>query len=108
MYTRYLEEIDDMNILVVGGDGLDNIKNKLERCGANRVNHITGRKKGEKRIKISKNTDLILVMTDYIGHNMAEMIKRESKRNNISVMFSKRSWTYIEQNLKKCNYMKNN
>ncbi|WP_368487758.1 DUF2325 domain-containing protein [Clostridium sp. BJN0013] len=89
-----------MNILIVGGDRLDNIKNKLDKCGINKVNHITGRKKGDKKIEIPKNTDVVLVLTDFIGHNMTEIIKKQSKKNHTLIMFSKRSWVCIEENIK--------
>ncbi|MFL0197183.1 DUF2325 domain-containing protein [Clostridium sp. WILCCON 0269] len=89
-----------MNILIVGGDRLDNIKDNLDKYGINKVNHITGRKKGDKKIEIPKNTDLVLVLTDFVGHNMTKIIKKQSKKNHTLVMFSKRSWICIQANIK--------
>ncbi len=76
-----------MNILIVGGDRLDNIKDKLDKCGINKVNHITGGKRGDKKIEIPKNMDLVLVLTDFIGHNMTEIIKKQSKKSYFNYVF---------------------
>ncbi|WP_446897487.1 DUF2325 domain-containing protein [Clostridium sp. LBM24168] len=88
-----------MSILVVGGDRLGNIKDKLNKKGFNEIGHVTGRKKGDRKIKIPQNTDLVLVLTDFIGHNMAEIIKEESRKNNVSVIFSRRSWSCMHKNI---------
>ncbi|OAA94764.1 DUF2325 domain-containing protein [Clostridium coskatii] len=90
-----------MSILVVGGDRLGNIEDKLREKGFNEIGHVTGRKKGDRKIKIHENTDLVLVLIDYIGHNMANIIKERSSRNNVEVMFCKRSWPSIRKNIEK-------
>jgi hypothetical protein len=88
-----------MSILVIGGDRLGNIKDKLRESGFNEVGHVTGRKKGDRKIKIPQNTDLVLILTDFIGHNMAEIIKEESRKSKVSVMFSRRSWSSMYKNI---------
>lgn len=88
-----------MSILVVGGDRLGNIKDKLNQKGFDEIGHVTGRKKGDRKIKIPQNTDLVLILTDFIGHNMAEIIKEESRKNNVSVIFSRRSWACMHKNI---------
>ncbi|CAB1247884.1 DUF2325 domain-containing protein [Clostridium sp. MT-14] len=93
-----------MGILVVGGDRIEKIKNKLRENGFNKIVHVTGRKKGDRKIKIPSNTDIVVVLIDYIGHNMAEIVKQQSKRNNITVMFCKHSWSSINKNIN--TYMK--
>ncbi|OAA91215.1 DUF2325 domain-containing protein [Clostridium ljungdahlii] len=90
-----------MSILVVGGDRLGNIEDKLREKGFNEIGHVTGRKKGDRKIKIHENTDLVLVLIDYIGHNMANIIKERSRRNNVEIMFCKRSWPSIRKNIEK-------
>ncbi|MHC6180328.1 DUF2325 domain-containing protein [Clostridium sp. JNZ X4-2] len=88
-----------MGILVVGGDRIASIKNKLRENGFNKIIHVTGRKKGDRKIIIPSNMDLVMVLTDYIGHNMAEIVKERSKRNNVTVMFCKHSWSNIYKNI---------
>lgn len=88
-----------MSILVIGGDKLGSITGKLKENGFNKIGHITGRKKGDRKIKIPENTDLVLVLTDYVGHNMAEIIKERSRRSDVEVMFCRRSWSSMYKNI---------
>ena len=93
-----------MGILVVGGDRIENIKNKLKENGIDKIVHVTGRKKGDRKIKIPSNTDLVMILIDYIGHNLAEIVKQQSKQNNITIVFCKNSWPSINKNIN--TYMK--
>ncbi|WP_368488395.1 DUF2325 domain-containing protein [Clostridium sp. BJN0013] len=93
-----------MSILVIGGDKLGNITDKLKETGFNKIGHVTGRKKGDRKVKIPENTDLVLVLTDYVGHNMAEIIKERSRRSDVAVMFCRRSWSSMYKNVE--DYMK--
>ncbi|MCR3760615.1 DUF2325 domain-containing protein [Clostridium felsineum] len=89
-----------MSVLLIGGDKLGNIKDKLKESGFNKIEHVTGRKSGNKKIRINSNLDLVLVLVDFVGHNFMDIIKRESKKSGVRVKFSKRSWSYIEDELK--------
>ncbi len=91
-----------MSVLVIGGDNLGNIRGKLEEQGVYIIDHITGRKKRDRKIKIPEKTDFILVLTDYVGHGMTEFVKGESRRCDIKVVFSKRSWVHMEKSIQDC------
>ncbi len=89
-----------MSILVVGADNLGNIAEKLKVMGYKCLTHLKGRKNVHKRsLKIPVGTDLVLVMIDYVDHNIALSIKDNAKRQSIPVVFSKRSWAYISKQL---------
>lgn len=88
-----------MSILVIGGDKLGNIKGNLKMCGFEKIEHITGRKKGDLRFEIPLNTDMVLVLTDYVSHQLTEVIKKKSKKCNAKFLFAKRSWTHIQNHL---------
>lgn len=85
-----------MSVLVIGGDRICNIKEKLRQSGFDKIEHVTGRKKMDRKIKIPEKTDLVLVLIDYVGHNVTEVVKDVSKRCDVKVMFSKRSWVHME------------
>lgn len=89
-----------MSVLVIGGDKLGNIKDYLKQNGFNEINHITGRKKGDLKVEIPTDTDVVLVLTDFIGHQMTKTIKSRSKSSNAKVIYSKRAISYLEQSLK--------
>lgn len=89
-----------MSVLLVGGDRLGNITERLMEYGFDNVEHISGRKHGHRRLKIPVKTDLVVILVDYVEHELTEIMKRESKKNDIEIAFSKRSWTYMEKIIK--------
>lgn len=90
-----------MSILVVGADHLGDIAVHLKSMGCHALNHLKGRKNIHRRnLQIPEGTDLVLVMTDYVDHNIARSIRDRAKSLSIPVVFSKRSWTYLSQKLK--------
>lgn len=89
-----------MSILVVGADHLGDIANNLKTMGCSSLTHLRGRKNMQKRnLKIPEGTDLVLVMTDYVDHNIAHSIRERAKSLSIPVVYSKRSWSYLSKKL---------
>lgn len=91
-----------MCILLIGGDNLGNITEKLMKSGFNDIEHITGRKKDAKNFRIPSNIDLVMVLIDFVGHQLAKVVKEESRRTNVKVVYSKRSWTHMEKKIQEC------
>lgn len=89
-----------MSILLVGGDRLGNITRNLIEYDFKNIEHISGRKNGDKKLKISPKTDLVLLLVDYVGHQLIETVKQESRKSDVKIVFSKRSWTYMENTIK--------
>lgn len=89
-----------MSILVIGGDKLGNITHKLSENGFSDIQHISGRKYGDRKVKIHCKTDLVLVLIDFVDHALMNIIKKESKKYGIKITFSKRSWTHMENNIR--------
>lgn len=88
-------------MLIIGGDQLGIITKKLEGEGFKEVIHLNGRKKQMIRKEIPKDINLILVLTDYINHNLSTVIKRKAQEQGIPICFSKRSWSSIHQKIQK-------
>lgn len=93
------------SLLIVGGDKLGNITKKLEQEGFVEVIHLNGRNTQMTRMDIPRNVDLILVLTDFINHNLSLAIKRKAQKQDIPIRFSKRSWCSIYTELKKTSDM---
>lgn len=91
-----------MKLLIIGGDNLENIVCKLHKKGFNKIEHISGRKKSDKKItgllKV-KRADLVIVLVDYINHGVVKNTKESLKSTNTKAIFSKRSWIEIENQL---------
>jgi len=84
-----------MDIVVVGGDNINTIAEKLCDKGFEIVKHINGRKNNHGCFRLPVHTDLVLVFIDFVSHKLCEHIKRESKKNGVKVLYSKRSWTSV-------------
>ncbi|MET3287862.1 DUF2325 domain-containing protein [Brevibacillus fluminis] len=84
-------------ILVIGGDRLGNIVNLLQDRGFREVHHVTGRKSSQTSVKIPAGTDLILVLTDFVNHNLAKTVKCQAKERELPILFCKRSCAAIEK-----------
>ncbi|QDR79755.1 DUF2325 domain-containing protein [Sporomusa termitida] len=88
-----------MSVFIVGADVLGNIPSNLSKAGVKTLLHFKGRKRISEDIQIPANTDLVLVITDYISHNIAELIKRKAKEASLPVVFSKRSWSHLQEKI---------
>lgn len=91
-----------MCILLIGGDKLGNITEKLIQNGFNDIEHITGRKKDAKSFRMPSHIDLVMVLVDFVGHQLTKIVKEESRRSNVKVVYSKRSWTHMEKKIQEC------
>ncbi|MBC8060269.1 MAG: DUF2325 domain-containing protein [Clostridiaceae bacterium] len=91
-----------MSILLIGGDSLGNITEKLIANGFEDIEHITGRKNDAKNFKIPRNIDLVMVLVDFVSHKLTAIVKEESKRSDVKIAFSKRSWTHMEKKIQQC------
>lgn len=85
------------SLMVVGADHLGNIHDKLVTQGFEDVLHIDGRKVQVVKRTIPEHIDIILVLTDYINHNLAKVIKQKAKESNKPVFYCKRSWSSIQK-----------
>lgn len=89
-----------MSVVIVGGDKLGNIPNNLSQLGFNCKEHITGRKCHN--CNLVQNIDVVLVLTDYVGHNLCDAVKNKAKSRGIKTIFCRRSWSDIYKKLKFC------
>lgn len=84
-----------MSIVVIGGDRLGNIDKNLRQLGYRNVEHVSGRKKRHTHMNISHGTDAILVLTDFVSHNLCKAIKDQAKELGVKTVFAKRAWSEI-------------
>ena len=91
-------------LLIVGGDHLGTIPKKLKTLGFSTITHLSGRKVQTVKKAIPSDTDLILVLTDYINHNLIHVLKRKAAEKNVPICYAKRSWCSISQALGSCKY----
>lgn len=90
------------SLLIVGADHLGKIPSKLESIGFSEIIHISGRKVQQVKKEIPTHIDLILVLTDYINHNLSTVLKKKAVEQAIPICYAKRSWCSIYQAIGKC------
>lgn len=87
-------------LLIVGADHLGIIPKKLSSLGFDKVLHINGRKAQMVKMSLPENINYILVLTDYVNHNLSTVIKQRAKKQEIPIFYATRSWCSIFQTLK--------
>ncbi len=85
-----------MSILIVGGDTLGSIPERLRSAGAEEIIHWRGRDMKDMRREIPRRIDMIVVMCDFVNHNLVRRIKASAERSSIPVIYSRRSATFLE------------
>ena len=96
-----------MSIVVIGADYLGIIEKNLYSLGVTELKHIDGRRvSNQNKISIPLKTDFVLVLTDYVNHNTAKMVKAIAKIQNVPLIYSKRSWGAVEEKIKSSGIMK--
>lgn len=93
-----------MSILVIGGDHLGRIPDFLQERGFTDIRHITGRKSNSIGNLFLSGADMVLVLTDYVGTDLSRTIKKESKKKDVKVIFSRRSWSAISRELDRVSF----
>jgi hypothetical protein len=87
-------------LMIVGADRLGSILDKLSSVGFDDVYHLNGRKGKMVNMEIPERVSCILVLTDYVNHNLSTVIKKRAKSQSIPIYFAKRSWCSIYEALK--------
>lgn len=87
------------NLVIVGADHLGHIEKNLNRLGFNSILHVKGRKGSEVHFNIPQEADAILLLIDFVNHNLASATKLKAKKHSLPICFAKRSWSSIHHSL---------
>ena len=74
--------------LIVGGDQIDGIRKVLTSYGMTKINHWSGRKAGDGKKVIPTDTELIVLVTDWINHNFTHKIKQTAARRGVRIIYT--------------------
>jgi hypothetical protein len=95
-----MEGMSMSSLLIVGADHLGVIRDKLTSVGFDVVLHINGRKVQMIKKEIPEKISCILVLTDYVNHNLSTVIKKRAKNQSIPIYYAKSSWCSIYKEIK--------
>ena len=90
------------SLMIVGADHLGSIPKKLEDMGFANILHISGRKTKMVKREIPADIDMILVLTDFINHNLTTVLKKKAMEQDVPVCYAKRSWCSIYKAIGGC------
>jgi hypothetical protein len=91
-----------MSVMIVGADHLGGIEKKLLARGYSGIDHVCGRSVADhKNMPIPRSTTLVVVLVDFVNHITARNIKKRAKAQGVPLVFAKRSWCSLAEQLKK-------
>jgi hypothetical protein len=88
-----------MTTLVIGGDRIDSIRRELAEHGREEIEHWGGRKPADTRRAISARVDLVILVTDYLSHNMLYSATMRATRLDLPIIYSRRSAVELRDKL---------
>lgn len=93
-----------MNAMIIGADTLGNIPQLLLDHGIQISRHITGRNASHQRKLpgLPKDTQLLILFTDFLGHNVMRHFRALAQENGVPVMACRRSVCAIKETLVQC------
>lgn len=95
-----------VSAVVVGADRLGNIPELLRGHNIAISHHISGRDPAhqKKTLQLPSGTDLLILLTDFLGHNVMKTFRAAAQRSGIRVLACRRSVCSMKQALTQCGY----
>ena len=88
-----------MKTLVIGGDRIDSIRRELTEFGRHDIEHWAGRKPADTRRAIPARCDLVIIVTDFLSHNMLYSATVRATRLGLPIIYSRRSAVELRSKL---------
>lgn len=80
-----------MAALIVGGDYIKPIEKIITERGLGKIQHWTGRKKGDLKRTVPVDTRLVVLLCDYLCHSLAKKVRSDAERLGLPVIYCRRS-----------------
>jgi hypothetical protein len=74
--------------LIVGGDQITGIRQELKNHGIDHITHWSGRKVGDGHKVIPHDTQLVVLVTDWISHSFTRKIKQNAAKRGLRVVYT--------------------
>lgn len=93
-----------LSAVVVGADRLGNIPELLKGHNIAITHHISGREPAhqKKTLQLPSGTHLVILLTDFLGHNVMKTFRHAAQRAGIRVVACRRSVCSMRQALRQC------
>lgn len=80
-----------MSVLVVGGDDITAIEAVLYNLGVDKIKHYDCRRNSDSFKALPSDAGCIVMITNYLNHNAMNVFKKEAKKRDIPVIYTKHS-----------------
>jgi hypothetical protein len=82
-----------MSAVIVGADRLGNIPELLRGHNIKITHHISGRDPAhqKKTLQLPTGTSLVILLTDFLGHNVMKTFRQAAQRQGIRIVACRRS-----------------
>jgi len=89
-----------VNALLIGADTLGNIPQLLAAYDIRIARHITGRNAShQRRPQLPKDTQLLILLTDFLGHNVMRHFRAMAQARGVPVVACRRSVCSLQAGL---------
>jgi len=95
-----------VSAVVVGADRLGNIPDVLKGHNIAIKHHISGRDPAhqKKTLSLPSGTELLILLTDFLGHNVMKTFRAAAQRSGVQVLACRRSVCSMKQALTQSGY----
>jgi hypothetical protein len=80
-----------MTALIVGGDYIKPIEKIITDRGVRNIEHWTGRKVGDLKKTVPRDTRFVVLLLDYLNHGLAKKVRGDADRLGLPVIYCRRS-----------------
>jgi hypothetical protein len=93
-----------LSAVIVGADRLGNIPDLLRGHNISITHHISGRDPSHQKrgLNLPTGTQLVILLTDFLGHNVMKTFRSSAQRSGIKVVACRRSVCSMQQALNQC------
>ena len=90
-----------LNAVIVGADRLGNIPDLLDTHNIRVIHHVSGRDPSHQRrtLQLPSGTELVILLTDFLGHNVMKSFRQAAHRCGARVMACRRSVCAVQKAL---------
>ena len=83
----------------MGGDHIEGLVEQLDGLGLRRIEHWAGRKVRDLNRTIPPDMDLVVVLFDYVNHNLLRQVRQKARRQGLQLVYSRRSAVELRQKI---------
>lgn len=90
-----------MSVLLIGGDKVNKITELLKRLGVTNTVHWDSRRNSTLHKEIPFNTDVVIMLTDFLKHNTMYYFKKSAKKKQIPFICTRRGMASVQNEFTK-------